>query len=598
MPDNISTGASGSKAIRGSAWGPAFDGGGTRFRLWAPGEKNVQLRLLGDHDMSRSQDGWFEAVLEHQPYGEPYGFVLSDGKVVADPASRQQDSDVSGLSIVTDSNAYVWQNPNWMGRPWHETVVYEIHVGTFTPEGTFRAAAAKLERLALLGITAVELLPVAHFPGERGWGYDGVLQFAPHNAYGTPDDFKMFIDSAHGLGLMVFLDVVYNHFGPEGNFLSEYAPQFFREGKETPWGAEIAFERKPVRRYFLENALYWLEEFRLDGLRFDAVNEIKDPSEPHILAEISTTVRNALPDRHVHLITENPPNGTDLLAQGLYVADWNDSFHHVVHLISTGEDGGHFADFRQAPFEKLRRIMAEGYLDPGQPTVGNQLPPSASLPPTAFVHFLQNHDQVGNRALGDRLHTTIQEQLYRALMSMLLLSPQIPLLFMGDCYKENRAFHYFADYNGEVADIIRKRRPEEAEEFGGYPDGFSADDIADPHALTTFLQSKLDWSNAESEVGQEWSAWVEHLLAVRREEVVPHLASAEAYSGTILEAPDECVFIDWRLGKIVLQLRANLSANKVMLDKKPGRRIWPRIEGGASDHLASMSTEVFCLQKY
>ncbi|CAH0343410.1 1,4-alpha-glucan branching enzyme GlgB [Rhizobium sp. CECT 9324] len=577
-----------------STWGPDFIGTGTRFRLWAPNEKHVALRLSDDHAMMRSDDGWFEVVIDRQPFDEPYAFVLGDGTIVADPASRQQVSEVSGLSLLPDPNVYRWKNSLWRGRPWHETVVYEIHIGTFTPEGTFQAATSKLERLADLGFTAIEVMPVAHFPGQRGWGYDGVLHYAPHNAYGTPDDFKAFIDTAHGLGLMVFLDVVYNHFGPEGNFLSRYAPEFFREGKSNPWGAEIAFDREPVRRFFVDNALYWLEEFRLDGLRFDAVNEIKDPSSTHILEELSTTVRRVLADRHIHLITENPPNGTDLLSQELFVADWNDSFHHVVHVIATGEDTGLYEEFKHAPFDKLRKILSEGYLEPGEPIVSEFLPPSACLAPTAFVHFLQNHDQVGNRALGDRLHTSIDETLHRVLTSMLLLSPQVPLLFMGDCYRESGPFHYFADYRGEVAEAIRNDRPQQAENFGGYPQGASASDMPDPHALSTFLDSKLDWSHAETQKAREWSSWLQALLAVRRDMIVPHLAATEHYSGTVSDAPDGCVFIDWVLGDMVLHMRANLSRTIVPLDDGPDHCIWQEGQQCAAGSLAPISVKIFC----
>ncbi|WP_244618837.1 malto-oligosyltrehalose trehalohydrolase [Rhizobium sp. 18065] len=579
------------------AWGPTFIDGDTRFRIWAPGQKSVKLRLSGDHVMTSSEGGWFELVVDGQPLGSPYGFVLSDGRVVGDPASRQQVSDVSGLSILTDPQSYRWQHENWAGRPWHEAIIYELHIGTFTEQGTFQAAASKLERLAELGFTAVELLPIAHFPGNRGWGYDGVFHYAPHGAYGTPDDYRAFVDVAHGLDLMVFLDVVYNHFGPEGNFIPEYAPQFFRDGKANPWGAQIAFEEEPVRSFFIENALYWIEDFRLDGLRFDAVSEIKDDSRPHILEELSTVIRERVTDRPVHLVTENPDNGTDLLAEGLFVADWNDAFHHVIHNIATGEDTGFFEEVSHAPHDNLRKVMSEGYLKLGEPTVRKPLPPSASLPPLAFVHFLQNHDQVGNRAVGDRLHMGIDANLHRTLTSTLLLSPQIPLLFMGDCYKATTPFHYFADYEGDVADAIRENRAQQAENFGGYPLGISAADIPDPNAEATFLRSKLDWSNARTEEGNEWSSWLQRLISVRREQIQPHLGRAAGYSATVLAAPDQCVFIDWTLDKIVLQLRLNLSNAAVVLGKGLGTCIWSNPEAGSPLTMPAMSLRVFCIER-
>jgi malto-oligosyltrehalose trehalohydrolase len=254
-------------------------------------------------------DEW-HAVETAAPPGARYQFVLSDGKAVGDPASRLQSDDLDGPSVIVDPDTYRWRHPEWSGRPWEEIVVYEIHIGGLTTEGTFRSAMARLPLLADLGITAVEIMPLAHFPGARGWGYDGVLQFAPHNTYGSPDDLKAFIDAAHGQGLMVFLDVVYNHFGPEGNYLGQYAPGFFRQDAPTPWGAAIAYEKPEVRSYLVENVLYWLQEFRLDGLRFDAIDQIDDGSDVHISEQIAIEVREQISGRHVHLITENPANGS------------------------------------------------------------------------------------------------------------------------------------------------------------------------------------------------------------------------------------------------------------------------------------------------
>jgi len=331
----------------GQRWGPvSVRGGKTRFQLWAPAEAAVGLELDGaDISMQRSEDGWHVVDVDAN-IGARYQFVLADGKAVGDPASRLQLDNLDGPSLIVDPDSYCWRHSEWSGRPWEETVVYEIHIGALTTEGTFRSAMAMLPLLADLGITAVEIMPLAHFPGTRGWGYDGVLQFAPHNAYGSPDDLKAFIDAAHGHGLMVFLDVVYNHFGPEGNYLGQYAPGFFRKDAPTPWGAAIAYEKPEVRSYFVENVLYWLQEFRLDGLRFDAIDQIEDGSDVHILEQIAVEVRNRVSDRHVHLITENPANGTDLMEEIAggrhYKADWNDDFHHAVHVAVTGEATGYY----------------------------------------------------------------------------------------------------------------------------------------------------------------------------------------------------------------------------------------------------------------
>ncbi len=562
-------------------WGPRRNPDGSiRFQLWAPAERSVGLRLNGsDVQMTNFGDGWHHVDV-WAPNGSSYSFVLKDGAVVGDPASRQQAGQLDGPSILTNDNSYHWRNIEWIGRPWEEAVIYEIHVGTFTPEGTFGAAIERLPRLAELGFTALELMPIAHFPGTRGWGYDGVLQFAPHTAYGSPDDLKALIDAAHGLGLMVFLDVVYNHFGPEGNYLSRYAPQFFRMGRDTPWGPAIAYEQEPVRRYFIENALYWLNDFRLDGLRLDAIDQIEDSSGDHILLEIARAVRSEIGSRHVHLITENPANGTDLMADlpggRLYQADWNDDFHHALHVAVTGESGGYYEPFRRDAWAKLRQAMAHGYLKPGKAIIGDSSPPTESLPPTAFVHFLQNHDQVGNRALGDRLHATVDRPIYRALTEMLLLSPQVPLLFMGDDHLSLRPFHFFADYAGAIAKAIRDNRPKEVANFGGFPEGMSAADLRDPNDYETFIRSKIDWHEAATEDGIAWGEYIKFLLEIRRGTIVPLLSQATGYSGIVLaDTPDRCVFIDWTFRSKVLQLRANFSQHSVALPATADNRVYP-----------------------
>ncbi|WP_244480312.1 malto-oligosyltrehalose trehalohydrolase [Rhizobium sp. Root1220] len=551
-------------------WGPlAIPNGKTRFQLWAPAECTVALKLENaELPMQRSEDGWHVAEVNAK-VGSAYQFVLADEKAVGDPASRLQLDNLDGPSVITSPDSYRWQYPDWIGRPWEETVVYEIHVGAFTTEGTFRSAMAMLPHLADLGITAVEIMPLAHFPGTRGWGYDGVLQFAPHNEYGTPDDLKAYIDTAHGHGLMVFLDVVYNHLGTEGNYLGQYAPGFFREDASTPWGAAIAYEKPEVRSYFIENVLYWLQEFRLDGLRFDAIDQIEDGGDVHILTQIATEVRDQISDRHVHLITENPANSTDLMEEKpggrYYKADWNDDFHHSVHLAVTGEATGYYEPFKEDTWNKIRRVMSSGYLRSGKAILSNDPPPTEALPPTAFIHFLQNHDQVGNRALGDRLHLGINRQLYRALIEILLLSPQIPMLFMGDDHLSLRPFHFFSDYKGEIANAIRQNRPKEAANFGGIPDGKSISDIPDPNNILTYLSSKVDWNQAASEGGIAWAEFIRYLLRLRKDRIVPLLSDAQGYAGRVIEAPDQCLFVDWNLGGRTLQLRANLSQTDVNL---------------------------------
>jgi len=387
--------------------------GSARFRLWAPACRRVELALRGaaQQPMRSLEDGWFETTAT-APAGTPYAFVLDGGRRVPDPASRWNPDDVHAPSRVVDPLGYEWHDDGWSGRPWTEAVVYELHVGTFTPRGTFVAVIDRLDYLADLGVTALELMPVADFPGKCSWGYDGVLPFAPDASYGTPADLKRLVDAAHERGLMVLLDVVYNHFGPDGNYLHLYAPQFFERCRSTPWGAAIHFAGQ-VRRFFVHNALYWLEEFRFDGLRLDAVHAIVDPAEPDIVAEIAAAVRDG-PGRarEIHLVLENDRNEAHRLerdpsgAPRIATAQWNDDAHHAFHVLATGESDGYYADFADDTRAKLARALAEGFVYQGERSVyrGHRRgSPSGALPPCAFVNFLQTHDQVGNRACGERI---------------------------------------------------------------------------------------------------------------------------------------------------------------------------------------------------
>jgi malto-oligosyltrehalose trehalohydrolase len=403
-------GAAMAEAAFSMPWGAQWLGAGrAAFHLWAPAATGVQVLLDGRRRvaMADSGDGRWLAEAECSP-GTPYRFELKlpDGRTlsVADPASRAQQGDVDSDSLVLDPGEYRWQHPDWQGRPWHEAVVYELHVGAL---GGFDAVAAKLPALAALGITAVELMPVADFPGPRNWGYDGVLPFAPDSAYGTPSDLKRLIDSAHGLGLMVLLDVVYNHFGPDGNYLHDYAPGFFKDGESTAWGGAIDFAQPEVRSFFTSNARYWLEEYRFDGLRIDAAHAI---AEQDWLTEMASAVRTHLPaGRRVHLVLEHDGNAAGLLRRG-FDAQWNDDGHHALHVLLTGEKNGYYRDYAEAPAAQLARCLAEGFAYQGEASFHRggaaRGETSADLPPTAFVLFLQNHDQTGNRAHGDRLTTT------------------------------------------------------------------------------------------------------------------------------------------------------------------------------------------------
>lgn len=578
---------------RKASWGPTWlKDGRVRFRLWASNEKALLLRLAGgDLPMQPVGGGWFEWEVDGLGPGDPYAFVLADGTVVPDPASRRQ-ADLSGPSSLVDPRSYRWRHPDWKGRRWEEAVIYELHVGTFTAEGSFTAARERLEYLADIGFTAIELMPVAQFPGSRGWGYDGVFHFAPHRAYGETDDLKALIDAAHGLGMMVLLDVVYNHFGTIGNFLPRYAPGFFSDGEATPWGPRLAFEREPVRSYLLENALYWLEDFRIDGLRLDAVDQLKDESDLHILEELSKTLHSALPERQIHLITENSPNGTDLMApredgKRLYTADWNDDFHHALHSAVTGEKAGHYGLFADHPFGHTARALAQGYLRKAKPTIADGGPPPSALPATCFVHFLQNHDQVGNRARGDRLHTLVRGELYRALVELLCLAPQVPLFFMGDDHQSTRPFFFFADHEGvRGADACRDRE-EQANNFGGIPPGVI---IPDPASAEAFFDSKLDWTELSEPSVNAWRILMTRLLRIRAIHIVPLLPSIR--SGAVVASPDRCLFIDWDHGEGHLKLRANLSPVAVRLEPLDGERVYPEAVGAPRDELSAFSVQV------
>ena len=540
-----------------TTWGAnVLADGRARFRLWAPDQSSLMLRTpTGDCAMDRLDGGWFELVTDRVPVGGAYSFVLSDGFAVPDPAARAQAGDVHGPSKLVDPAAYAWAT-DWPGRTWEETVIYEMHVGTFTPEGTFRAAIDKLPHLADLGVTAVEVMPVAQFGGRRGWGYDGVLLYCPHAEYGAPEDFKAFVDAAHAHGLMVFLDVVYNHFGPDGNYLARYAAGFFHPERHTPWGAAIAFDEPAVRAYFVENALTWLTEYRLDGLRFDAIDHIDDPSGEPIIVEMARRIRETF-DRPVHLHTEDERNiiGLHPYEDGKptrFTAEWNDDYHNVMHPIATGDSEGYYADFVDNRWGKLARALAEGFVFQGEPSKIHGNRPrgvaSAGQPLTAFVIFNQNHDQVGNRAFGERLLDLAEPDVVAAFTAVLLLSPQIPLLFMGEEWGETRPFCFFTDFDGDLAAQVRKGRRNEFAKFDAFIDPDTRDDIPDPNARSTFEASKVDWARRDAEDGRAWIAFTRALLAVRRREIAPRLHRIPARSGAIRTVEDGQVTVAWTLG--------------------------------------------------
>ncbi|WP_284735577.1 malto-oligosyltrehalose trehalohydrolase [Dongia deserti] len=546
--------------------------GTVRFRLWAPGLDRVSLVIDQDQAamaMEPHGDGWFEVTTDAARAGSLYAFQLSDGLRIPDPASRQQAEDVHGPSVVVDPLSYPWRYPDWRGRPWHEVVLYELHTGTFTDSGDFEGIQHKLDWLADLGVTAIELMPLADFSGRRNWGYDGVLPFAPARSYGTPDQLKALIDAAHERGLMMFLDVVYNHFGPDGNYLGRYAPQFFTDRHHTPWGAAIDFAQPVVREFFIQNALYWLNEFRFDGLRLDAVHAILDDSPTHILTELANRVRETSdPDRHVHLVLENDANQSHFLQQSpklQYNAQWNDDFHHASHVVLTRESEGYYADYQRDPLAALGLALAQGFVYQGESSIHRDNAPrgepTLDLPLSAFVAFLQNHDQVGNRAFGERLAQLVRPELLRAAASILILSPQIPLLFMGEEWASARPFQFFCDFRGELAQAVRDGRRREFMKFPAFAEPAVRDRIPDPNDIATFRRSKLDWSEVDRNAHTEHLQYCRELLAVRRAAIIPRLAQAEVRDATY-DTSDGLLRVSWLLADNArLTLIANLHAD-------------------------------------
>lgn len=528
----------------------------TRFALWAPDARSVSLTLQNGHSlaMQPQPDGWFVRTAPC-PKGTRYRYCINDDYEVPDPASRSQDGGLEGYSVVIDTRDYSWQTPHWKGRPWHEAVIYELHVGAL---GGYAEVARLLPRLAQLGVTAIELMPLAQYSGHRNWGYDGVLLYAPHDTYGSPNALKQLIDQAHGLGLMVIVDVVYNHFGPQGNFLPGYAKAFFLEHSHTPWGARINYERREVRDFFIDNALMWLLNYRVDGLRLDAVHAINDSRFLHELAQ--QVRQHTAPDRHVWLNLENEFNQAFLLEED-YNAQWNDDGHNVLHVMLTGETDAYYAEFAHNKSEKLARCLSEGFIFQGQHDRHGKArgEPSAHLPPSAFILFLQNHDQIGNRARGERLHQLCPAPALRAATTLLLLSPMIPLLFMGEETATPEPFLFFTDYTGELAQAVSDGRRKEFAHFITHGDHAPPDTLADPNQRETFERARPSLNPAADDASRgAMLALYTQLLRIRHQSIIPRLQGARALGAHVLSAG--AVAARWRMAdNSVLQIAINLS---------------------------------------
>lgn len=536
-------------------------GSASTFRLWAPALAAVSIDIDGEPvslPMAATGGGWFEHRAD-LPFGTRYRYRSPDGLTFPDPASRRQEGGVHGWSVLTDS-AYSWRCGGWCGRPWRETVLYEIHPGL---AGGFAGIAAELPRLAELGVTAIELMPIAEFPGERSWGYDGVLPFAPAAAYGSPNELKRLVDQAHELGLAIHLDIVFNHFGPDGCYLHAYAPQFFRPGSHTPWGAAIDFDRPEVRAYFIACAIQWLDEYRFDGLRLDAVHAI--PSLDFLM-EFEREVRNAIPaERHIQLVVENDANDSRLLSR--FDAQWNDDFHHAVHVLLTGETTTYYGSFAADPAGHLARVLAEGFAFQGEIASFSGEPrgrPSAHLTPTRFVNCLQNHDQIGNRLFGERVLALADPAAVRVAVALLLLTPQIPLIFMGEEEGSRAPFLYFTDHHEELAQAVREGRKREF----AHLDPGGERPLFDPNSAATFAASKP----AAADDSVEWNAFYRQLIMLRRDRIVPHLDDCRSLGAAVLGPA--AVRASWALGEGALTVLANFGSGAVLCGAADGAAIF------------------------
>jgi maltooligosyltrehalose trehalohydrolase len=548
--------------------------GTTRFRLWAPRAKQVELWLEDSKraiPVPRDAGGWAEYVTREAPAGIRYRYRIDGETLVPDPAARFQPGDVHGASLVVDPLAYPWADGAWSGLPPERLVFYELHVGTFTAAGTYAAVAERLDHLASLGVTAIELMPVADFPGRWGWGYDGVLLFAPESRYGRPEELKALVDAAHTRGLAVFLDVVYNHFGPEGNYLHRYAPAFFSSRHRTLWGDGINYDAagsEVVRAFMIHNALYWLEEYHLDGLRLDAVNAIVDDSVAHLLVEIGRAVADGPGrERRVHLVLENGANEARYLTRirdrrPLYLAQWNDDLHHALHTLLTGESGGYYVDY-QPPLPHLGRCLTEGFAFQGERSVYRDSArgePSRELPPTAFAGFLQNHDQVGNRALGERITALAEPAAVRAATAVLLLAPALPLLFMGQEWAAPEPFLFFSDLGPDLGPLVAEGRRREFARFPEFASPGARERIPDPQSEATRDRSVLDWRRVEEPAHREWLAFHRELLALRAEAIAPLLVDEPTPATGWKALGDTALEVTWTFPAGTLRLVANLGA--------------------------------------
>jgi maltooligosyltrehalose trehalohydrolase len=515
--------------------------GGVHFRVWAPDRKHVEVvHDTGSQPLAAKQDGYFEGTVPDARAGTLYRLRLDRGGAYPDPASRYQPEGPHGPSQVVDPRAYRWGDAQWRGVRLEGQVIYEMHIGTFTPEGTWEAAARELPQLAATGITVLEIMPVAEFAGRFGWGYDGVDLFAPTRLYGEPDDFRRFVDLAHAAGLAVILDVVYNHLGPDGCYLPQFSKAYFSDRYKNEWGEPINFDGEscaPVREFFVANAGYWVDEFHIDGLRLDATQQMFDASPVNVLAEITQSVRDAARGRDTLVIAENEPQHVQLVrppAQGGYGMDalWNDDFHHAARVAVTGRNEAYYSDYLGTAQELLSAVKW-GFLFQGQRYAWQDKPRGTStrgIAPATFVNCIENHDQVANSAFGLRMHRLTSPGRYRAITALTLLAPATPMLFQGQEFAASSPFLYFADHQGELAAAVRKGRAEFVSQFPSVATPEIQRLLVDPGDRDTFERSKLDPGERE----RHTEAYALHcdLLRLRRED--PVFRSQRGVDGAVL----------------------------------------------------------------
>jgi maltooligosyltrehalose trehalohydrolase len=521
-------------------------GGGVHFRVWAPRRREVEVVVEGGPAVRLDAEGggYFSGRSAEAGPGTRYRYRLDGEGPFPDPASRFQPEGPHGPSQVIDPTTFRWTDGDWKGVGRDGQVLYELHVGTFTAEGTWEAASRQLPELTELGVTVVEMMPVAEFPGRFGWGYDGVDLFAPTHLYGTPDDLRRFVDRAHAAGVGVILDVVYNHFGPDGNYLKPFSPDYFTDRYKNEWGEAINFDGAnagPVREYFIANAGYWVEEYHFDGLRLDATQQIFDSSPRHILAEVARRVRRAAGGRATLLVAENEPQEVKLVRpaeQGGYGLDmlWNDDYHHTALVALTGHNEAYYTDYLGTPQEFISAAKW-GYLYQGQRYQWQKKrrgTPTFGLPPAAFVNFTQNHDQVANSARGHRDHRLTSYAKYKALTALTLLMPGTPMLFQGQEFAASSPFFYFADHKPELAKLVRKGRAEFLAQFPSVATPDMQACLPGPADPTTFERCKLDLSERQREGHAEVYALHKDLLRLRREERPLQVRGAGDLDGAVL----------------------------------------------------------------